>query len=142
MADAKPVQVRSLSCPNCGGSVQLRGFAHTLSVVCPQCHSVLDTSTAEVRILQSVQSKERIQPTVPLGTRGEIHGTQYEVIGFQVREVEAGGDTWSWNEYLLFNPCTGFRYLTDYQGHWNFVRTETRVHFSNVGWQKQFQSKG
>lgn len=127
MADAKPVQVRSLSCPNCGGSVQLRGFAHTLSVVCPQCHSVLDTSTAEVRILQSVQSKERIQPTVPLGTRGEIHGTQYEVIGFQVREVEAGGDTWSWNEYLLFNPCTGFRYLTDYQGHWNFVRTETAL---------------
>src|SRR5712671_3800331 len=101
MASAQPVQVRSLSCPNCGGPVQLRGFAHTLSVVCAQCHSVLDTSTPEVRILQAVQSQERIEPVIPLGTRGEIHGAQYEVIGFQVREVEAGGDTWSWNEYLL-----------------------------------------
>jgi hypothetical protein len=127
MAAAQPVQVRSVSCPNCGGAVQLRGFAHTLSVVCPQCHSVLDTSTPEVRILQSVQSSERIQPAVPLGTRGEIHGTQYEVIGFQVREAGAGTETWSWNEYLLFNPWKGFRYLTEYQGHWNFVRTETAL---------------
>jgi hypothetical protein len=88
---------------------------------------VLDTSTPEVRILQEVQSRQRIQPTIPLGTRGTIQGTQYEVIGFQVREVDAGGDTWSWNEYLLFNPWKGFRYLTEYQGHWNFVHTETAV---------------
>jgi hypothetical protein len=127
MADTQPVRVRSLSCPNCGGSVELRGFAHTLSVTCPQCHSVLDTSTPEVRILQSVQTKQSIQPLIPLGTRGEIHGSKYEVIGFQVREVDSGGDTWSWNEYLLFNPWKGFRYLTEYQGHWNFVHTEAAI---------------
>jgi hypothetical protein len=127
MADTQPVRVRSLSCPNCGGGVELRGFAHTLSVTCPQCHSVLDTSTPEVRILQSVQTKQSIQPLIPLGTRGEIHGSKYEVIGFQVREVDSGGDTWSWNEYLLFNPWKGFRYLTEYQGHWNFVHTEAAI---------------
>jgi hypothetical protein len=127
MADSKPVQARSLSCPNCGGTVQLHGFAHTLSVVCAQCRTVLDTSTPEVRILQAVQSEQRVQPTIPLGTRGEFRGTQYEAIGFQVRQVEAGGDTWWWNEYLLFNPWKGFRYLTEYQGHWNFVHTETAL---------------
>ena len=29
----------------------------------------------------------------------------------------------SWAEYLLFNPYKGFRYLTEYDGHWNDVST-------------------
>lgn len=121
------VQTRSISCPNCGGAVQIRGFAHTLSVVCPQCQTVLDTSTPEVRILQTFQSQERIQPTIPLGSRGKIGGTPYEVIGFQVREVASEGESYSWNEYLLFNPFKGFRYLTEYNGHWNYVQVQTAL---------------
>ena len=121
------VQARSISCPNCGGPVQLRGFAHTLSVVCPQCHSILDASTPEVEILQKFQGKTQVNPTIPLGTRGKISDTQYEVIGFQVRQVASGEDTYSWDEYLLFNPFKGFRYLTEYNGHWNFVHVETAL---------------
>jgi hypothetical protein len=121
------VRARSISCPNCGGPVQMRGFAHTLSVVCPQCRTLLDTSTPEVRILQTFQSKERIQPTIPLGSRGKIGGTQYEVIGFQMRGVTSSDESYSWNEYLLFNPYQGFRYLTEYNGHWNFVQVQTAL---------------
>jgi hypothetical protein len=121
------VQAKSISCPNCGGPVQLRGFAHTLSVVCPQCHSVLDASTPEVEILQQFQGKTQVQPTIPLGSRGKLDGTQYEVIGFQTRRVHSGEDTHQWDEYLLFNPYQGFRYLTEYNGHWNFVHVETAL---------------
>jgi hypothetical protein len=121
------VQAKSISCPNCGGAVELRGFAHTLSAVCPQCHSVLDASTPEVEILQKFEGKTQVKPTVPLGARGKIGGTEYEVIGFQVRRVHSGGDTYQWDEYLLFNPYKGFRYLTEYNGHWNFVRVETAL---------------
>jgi len=32
------------------------------------------------------------------------------------------GDFYSWEEYLLFNPYKGFRYLSGYMGHWNFIR--------------------
>ena len=121
------VQARSISCPNCGGSVQLRGFAHTLSVVCPQCHSVLDTSTPEVEILQTFEQKTQIQPTIPLGSRGSLDSAPYEVIGFQVRDAGSGDDLYSWSEYLLFNPYKGFRYLTEYNGHWNFVQVQTAL---------------
>ena len=121
------VQAKSISCPNCGGPVELRGFAHTLSAVCPQCHSVLDTSTPAVQVLQQFQGKTQVQPTIPLGTRGKIGDAQYEVIGFQIREVESGDDSYSWSEYLLFNPYKGFRYLTEYNGHWNFVHVETAI---------------
>jgi hypothetical protein len=116
------VKARSLSCPNCGGPVELRGFAHTLNVVCPQCLSVIDASTPELQILQTFREKQRVQPKIPLGSRGKIGDTLYEVIGFQQREVGTVGDFFCWDEYLLFNPYRGFRYLTEYQGHWNFVR--------------------
>jgi hypothetical protein len=121
------VQAKSISCPNCGGPVQLRGFAHTLSVTCRQCLTVLDTSTPEVQILEKFQGKTQVKPTIPLGTRGNISNTQYEVIGFQVREVDTGDDSYSWDEYILFNPYKGFRYLTEYNGHWNFVHVETAL---------------
>jgi hypothetical protein len=121
------VQAKSISCPNCGGPVQLRGFAHTLSVVCPQCLSVLDATTPEVQILQKFQEKTQVKPTIPLGTRGKIGDTQYEVIGFQVRQVDTGNDSYSWDEYLLFNPFKGCRYLTEYNGHWNFVQVQTAL---------------
>jgi len=116
------VKARSLACPNCGGPVEIRGFAHTLNVVCPQCLSVIDASTPEFQILQTFQGKMRVQPKIPLGARGKIGDTLYELIGFQVREVVADGEVFSWDEYLLFNPYKGFRYLTEYHGHWNFVR--------------------
>lgn len=121
------VKAKSLSCPNCGAPVALRGFAHTLTAVCPNCLSVLDASSPEFQILQTFQGKERIQPKIPLGTRGTFNGTVWEVIGFQQRTVQSGEDFYSWDEYLLFNPYKGFRYLTEYQGHWNVVRVQSRL---------------
>lgn len=122
------VKPKSLSCPNCGGPVEIRGFTHTLNVVCPQCLTVLDASTPEFAILQRFQGKLRMQPLIPLGTRGAIDGTLFEVIGFQHRQVEAEAeDTYGWSEYLLFNPYKGFRYFSEYQGHWNFIRVLSRL---------------
>ena len=116
------VKPKSLSCPNCGAPVQLRGFAHTLTAVCPNCLSVLDATSPEFDVLQKFQGKERVQPKIPLGSRGTIAGVTYEVIGFQQREVVVDADFFCWDEYLLFNPYKGFRYLSEYQGHWNFIK--------------------
>jgi hypothetical protein len=116
-----PPQVRSFNCPNCGAPVVIRGFATTLSVVCDHCHSVLDAKDPNFAVLQRFQVAQRIQPLIPLGTRGKVRGDVYEVIGFQVRTITVDGTGYSWNEYLLFNPYKGFRYLTEYQGHWNDV---------------------
>jgi uncharacterized protein DUF4178 len=135
------VKARALFCPNCGGPVQLRGYAHTLTVVCPQCLSVLDASTPTFQILQTFQSKQRIEPKIPLGTRGKIGGTVYEIIGFQVRDVTVAGDFFSWEEYLLFNPYKGFRYLSGYMGHWNFIRVLNALP-QDVGFGRKMQFDG
>lgn len=120
---APPVaKAKAMYCPNCGGPVEFRGFGRALTVVCPQCLSVLDASSPLLKIVQDAQdAASRRTPQIPLGTRGKWAGTTYEVIGFQTRGVEDEGVVYEWEEYLLFNPYQGFRYLTCYQGHWNFV---------------------
>lgn len=122
-----PPSVRSISCPNCGGTVQLRGLGRTVSAVCIQCLSVIDTSSPALAVVQKFQSKERYQPLIPLGTRGKVRGDAYEAIGFQVRELVVEGVSYTWAEYVLFNPYKGFRYLTEYKGHWNDVYVLTSV---------------
>lgn len=120
---AMPVaRMKTLHCPNCGGPVERRGFGHTLSVACPQCLSILDVSNPLIEIIQTAEAQSsKRQLLIPLGTRGTLHGATWEVIGFQARQIYVDGDTFEWHEYLLFNPYKGFRYLTHYDGHWNFV---------------------
>lgn len=118
-----------MACPNCGGTVEVRGMGRTLSVVCIQCLSILDATTPSLQILQKFQARERIRPLIPLGVRGKVRGDPYEVIGFQVRTLNVEGVDYSWAEYVLFNPYKGFRYLSEYNGHWNDI---TIVHSKPV----------
>jgi hypothetical protein len=116
-------KVKGLNCPGCGAAMSIRGFEHTLTIVCPNCLSILDAKDPNFQILQKFKNKIRIAHLLPLGSRGNWRGTAYEVIGFQQRTVTVSGTDYGWAEYLLFNPYKGFRYLTEYNGHWNDVRT-------------------
>jgi hypothetical protein len=121
---AGPVpKVRPLICPNCGGQIEIRGFGQAINSICGNCQTVLDATTPSLAILQQFPKRARIEPKIPLGTRGKWHGAPHEVIGFQVREIAADGERYQWGEYLLFNPYSGYRYLTEFDGHWNDVRT-------------------
>src|SRR5579872_3566385 len=97
-------KAQALACPNCGGPVERRGFGYSITAVCPQCLTVLDTSTPQLQILQRVEAEQnRRTPMIPLGTRGTLQGAQWEAIEFQTRAVVEDGETFEWEEYLLFN---------------------------------------
>lgn len=115
-------KLSGLNCPKCGAALEIRSFGNALNIVCPSCLSILDAKDPNLRILQEAQAKEKVPLIIPLGQRGTVNGVKYEVIGFQVRSVADEEAPWQWQEYLLFNPYHGFRYLTEYNGHWNFVR--------------------
>ncbi|MBY0508051.1 MAG: DUF4178 domain-containing protein [Bryobacteraceae bacterium] len=115
------MNVKSIECPNCGGSVELRGYSHSLSAVCIQCLSVIDTSHPQLTVLKKFGEANRVRPLLPLGSRGKFGGKLYEIIGMQERQIVVDGTSYSWQEYLLFNPYAGFRYLSVYRGHWNFI---------------------
>ena len=128
------VSVRSLSCPSCGATVTIRSFGQAVNVVCGSCHSILDAQDPKVQVLQKFAAAMKFQPLIPLGSRGKLRGTVYEVIGFHRRQIDVDGEKYGWGEYVLFNPYKGFRYLTEYDGHWNDVaplRTLPNVTLAN-----------
>jgi len=115
-------QAKAVSCPQCGAAVTLRALGQASAVVCESCHAILDAKDPQLQILQKFEkivSDER--PLIPLGSRGKLRGVDYEVIGFERRSIKVDGITYSWREYLLFNPYKGFRYLSEYSGHWNDI---------------------
>lgn len=120
-------RTRGFNCGNCGGAVELRALSHAVSVTCTTCGAILDPRDPNLVILQQARLRESITPKIPLGTRGTWHGQAYEVIGFQQRSITVEGVRYAWDEYVLFNPYHGFRYLTEYQGHWNDVRVVREI---------------
>jgi hypothetical protein len=107
--------VVTLRCPNCGGTVTVRAPGKSLAVVCQSCNSVLDLQGTDVANIVKYE-QPRIPPKIPIGTRGTFRGQVLECIGFMVKEEEG----YRWQEYLLFNPRIGFRWLVYDAGHWNF----------------------
>jgi hypothetical protein len=113
-------QVKALNCPGCGATLTVRAFGNAITIVCDSCHSILDAKDPNLQILQKFKvATGEYQPLIPLGTLGKIRGADYEVIGFERRTIQVDGIPYSWHEYVLFNPYKGFRYLTEYNGHWN-----------------------
>ena len=62
------------------------------------------------------------QPTVPLGTVGELKEGKSTVIGFVARSVTFDR-AYFWFEYLLYNPRIGFRWLVQSDDHWSYVKS-------------------
>lgn len=115
-------QVKALNCPGCGAALTVRSFGNAITIVCDSCHSILDAKDPNLQILQQFRAAtDEVRPLIPLGARGKLRGTDYEVIGFERRTIHVDGIPYSWHEYVLFNPYKGFRYLTEYNGHWNDV---------------------
>lgn len=111
------------NCRNCGAAIELRAVELTKSVACTSCAAIQDPNDPNVLILQEAQARERYVPKIPLGARGTWHGHPYEVVGFQYRYIVVDDEQYGWDEYLLFNREQGFRYLSEYQGHWNDIET-------------------
>ena len=103
------------NCRNCGAAIELRALEMTKTVACTSCGAIQDPNDPNLLILQEARARERITPTIPLGSRGPLHGHEYEVIGFARRTIEVDDEEYGWNEYVLFNRRQGFRYLSEYQ---------------------------
>lgn len=112
-------RIKNFACKNCGASVTVKYAGATLAVTCQSCQSVIDVTDENYRILSEYGKGISPEQLIPLGSRGVFFKVLWEVIGFMIREDVGSGYTWQ--EYLLFNPYHGYRWLTQAKGHWNFV---------------------
>ena len=107
---------RALRCKSCGGPMSLKQSS-SVSVVCPHCHTLFNQEQGELDLIR--QLKERFQPALPLGARGELLGHKLEVIGWTRRAVTVDNVEYSWDEYLL-HGANGYSFLSENKGHWTF----------------------
>jgi hypothetical protein len=112
-------KAKIFNCSNCGAAVTVKAVGHSISVVCESCGAVIDLQDPNYRVISQVKNLQKVTPLIPLGQRGWLKGYEWEVIGFMEREDVQYNV--AWYEYLLFNPRYGFRWLTEGNGHWNFV---------------------
>jgi DNA-directed RNA polymerase subunit RPC12/RpoP len=120
--EARSVTASQLSCPNCGGPLELRAPDQTERIGCPNCGSLLDVSQGRLSYLKTLAPKGPGK-SIPLGGTAEFEGQSFTVIGYMVRSVEFEGVRYYWQEYLLYNPAAGFRWLVESDGHWSYVKS-------------------
>lgn len=111
-------KVRTFSCPACGGSVALRAAGHSVTAVCSYCSTLIDTANEHFSIIKKF-SEKNLQTKLPIGARGVLDDVQWEVIGYVQKEDAASH--FRWEEYLLFNPYHGFRFLVHSDRHWSLA---------------------
>lgn len=116
----EPAQTESVKCLSCGGPIALRTFGARQRVVCPHCGSTLAPQDSGALALLEAASRQHQPSMLPLHARGTLDGVEWEIIGICWRRCVVDGVAYPWQEFFLFNPLHGFRWLiyslTD--GHW------------------------
>ncbi len=123
-----PGAVKSFTCPNCSGTIAIRAAGLSITAICEHCGSAVDVANENLQLISKARQRTRDVP-LPLGSRGTLFDTEWEVIGYMERDVvnAAYDGAYSWREYLLFNPWQGFRFLVESDGHWSFVTSLRRT---------------
>jgi ribosomal protein S27AE len=119
------IRAQAFQCPGCGSSLTIRAKGHTETLACGTCGSIIDITDPNYRILSIFKSRIKHEPVVPLGTHGQLEGVDYQAIGYLRRCVTVEDVDYEWSETLLFHREQGFRWLVEYNGHWNRVQTTT-----------------
>lgn len=116
------VEAQVFRCPSCGAPLQARS-KDILAVGCAACGAVVDTADRNYKLLSKALGArdEKYAPRLPLGSKGVLEGKPVEVIGFLVRQSKVEGIAYDWREYLLAGGNGTYRWLTEYDGHWNVV---------------------
>lgn len=118
----KAVEARVFRCPSCGSPMAARS-KEILAVGCASCGAVVDTADQNYKILSKALGNrdEKYVPRLPLGSKGRLEDKPVEVIGFLVKQTKIEGIEYDWREYLLAAENGTYRWLTEYNGHWNIA---------------------
>ncbi len=114
------VQAQVFRCPSCGAPMSARS-KEILAVGCVSCGAVVNAADQNYKLLSKAlgNREEKYLPRLPLGSKGQLDGKPVEVIGFLVKQCKVDGIAYDWREYLLAGERGGYRWLTEYNGHWN-----------------------
>ena len=110
----------------CGGCLSSLRITkdETINLVCKSCgtlHVIRKSIVYDGEFRVDEVHKNEFQNgnfTIPIGTKLTLKGIDFEVVGVLKK---AEGNAYTWQEYYLYNAKEGYRFLTEYQGHWIFL---------------------
>jgi len=121
--EARPrtrVATTALNCSKCGGALDLKAPDQAERIWCPYCGAGHDITNGKLQYFATLSKKNRVEPAIPLGSKGTIEGDEYVIAGFMQRAVKFD-ILYYWTEYLLYNREKGYRWLVHSDDHWSFV---------------------
>ena len=112
---AAPVAAtKAMQCPSCGGAIELFAAGYSTTHVCQYCGSEIDLTEDRAKLLvEHVEAAKAL--LIPLGTMGVLNGVEWVCVGNMEKT-----DGWDrWEEFLLFNPFRGYRWLVRTESGWS-----------------------
>jgi len=130
----KTLTARGVECPSCGTALEVK-LATTQSIVCHQCHAVVDVSKGVGAALAHFAQDHGMEPQLPLGSTGTLAlgprgPLPWQVVGYvERRDIPESDEDEStfWREYLLYHRTEGFAFLVDAEDGWSWTATITGV---------------
>lgn len=111
---------KTFTCTNCSKPVQVKTYPYAQSCACSSCGMQYSLNQG-MDFKKNKLSKTNDTIYIPLGSVGKIKGVNYEVIGYVQKEEDNSYHS-KWREYTLYNPEEGFAFLSEYDGHWIYIR--------------------
>lgn len=129
------MSVYAISCPNCGGSLDISGGRQIVTITCKYCGSVLDMED-EYKVLSTFNKVDLPLSPFRIGKSGKIDGIEFRIIGMVAYScrfgVSKGEDTWI--DYMLHSPTHGYAWLSYEDGTTTFSRRIRSVPKQNMFW--------
>jgi ribosomal protein L37AE/L43A len=130
----KTLKGRAVECPSCGTSLEVK-LSTTQSIVCSNCHAVVDVSQGVGGDLKHYAQDNGSEPLIPLGSTGQLalggaNVLPWQVVGYAERcEVPEDPDDEQvfWREYLLYHRTEGFAFIVDSEDGWSWTAPITGV---------------
>jgi hypothetical protein len=107
-----------ITCPDCGGGLPLQGDRQIQMIHCAYCGSQLNIANPdEPDLLEKVLLSEKPDVPFKLGQMCKFDEIEFEVVGFLRCEENEGYQRYYWDDFLLFNRESGYRWLSLENGH-------------------------
>ena len=108
------------TCSNCNCENDIYAYPFTFSVNCKKCKIRYAYDIHEDAYVKTKSRDDGHEPHIALGSTGVLDGIEFKVIGY-ARKKETASQA-EWNEYTMYNPQMGFAYLSEFEGHWVYVK--------------------
>lgn len=128
-------------CKQCSQPVTLVTFPLAQSCACANCGTPFSFQNG-ADFKKEGSSLPVGSMAFAIGNEGRLNGVNYKIVGYAAKE-EKNLHHSQWREYTLYNEQEGFAFLSEYDGHWIFLReaAESPV-ILNVNEKKIIYEKG